>query len=62
MAMAAGLLGVRLDKPDSYVLGEALPTPVRADLPRAVTLSRRAGLLAFALAACVCAWRGGQLV
>ena len=61
MAMAAGLLGVQLDKPGSYVLGAQLALPARADLPRALTLARRAGLLAFALAACVCAWRGGQL-
>lgn len=62
MAMAAGLLGLRLDKPGSYVLGESLATPERADLPRAVVLTRRAGLLAFALAAGVCALRRGFLV
>jgi adenosylcobinamide-phosphate synthase len=62
MAMAAGLLGLRLDKPGVYVLGEGLAVPARADLARAVTLTRRAGLLAFALAACVCAWRRGFLV
>jgi adenosylcobinamide-phosphate synthase len=61
MAMAAGLLGVRLDKPGSYALGAALPLPARADLTRALSLTRRTGLLAFMLAACVCAWRGGQL-
>ena len=62
MAMAAGLLGLRLDKPGSYVLGEGLATPGRVDLPRALALTRRAGLLSLVLAACVCAWRGGRLV
>jgi adenosylcobinamide-phosphate synthase len=62
MAMAAGLLGLRLDKPGTYVLGEGLATPSRADLPRAVVLTRRAGLLAFALALGVCVWRRGFLV
>ena len=62
MAMAAGLLGLRLDKPASYVLGEGLALPARADLPRALSLSRRAGLLALVIAACICAWRGGRLV
>jgi adenosylcobinamide-phosphate synthase len=62
MAMAAGLLGLRLDKPDSYVLGKGLPAPTRADLPRALTLTHRAGLLSLVLAAAICAWRGGRLV
>ena len=62
MAMAAGLLGLRLDKPESYVLGQGLATPTRADLPRALTLTRRAGVLALALAACICALRGGRFV
>jgi adenosylcobinamide-phosphate synthase len=60
MAMAAGLLGVRLDKPGSYVLGEAFAVPARADLPRTLTLTRRAGLLAWVIAAGLCAWRGGH--
>jgi len=62
MAMAAGLLGLRLDKPESYVLGEGLPAPTRADLPRALTLTHRAGLLSLVLAAAICVWRGGRLV
>jgi adenosylcobinamide-phosphate synthase len=62
MAMAAGLLGVRLDKPDSYVLGAELAAPARADLPRALTLTRRAGVLSLVVAACICAYRGGRLV
>lgn len=62
MAMAAGLLGLRLDKPGIYVLGPGLATPARPDLPRALTLSKRAGVLALVLAAGICAWRGGRLV
>jgi adenosylcobinamide-phosphate synthase len=62
MAMAAGLLGLRLDKPETYVLGKGLATPARADLPRALTLCRRAGVFAIVLAASICAWRGGRLV
>ena len=50
MAMAAGLLGVRLDKPGHYVLGPELPVPTRADLARGVALVRRAGLLPLAAA------------
>jgi adenosylcobinamide-phosphate synthase len=50
MAMAAGLLGVRLDKPDSYVLGKELGLPEPRDVALAIALVRRAGLLAFALA------------
>lgn len=61
MALAAGLLGVQLDKPGSYVLGLGLPLPVRADLERAVVLCRRAGLLSLLLAAVVCVWQGGRL-
>ncbi|HTU61956.1 MAG TPA: adenosylcobinamide-phosphate synthase CbiB, partial [Polyangiales bacterium] len=62
MAMAAGLLGLRLDKPGTYVLGKGMPVPTRADLPRALTLTRRAGLLSLLLAAGICAMRGGRLV
>lgn len=62
MAMAAGLLGVRLDKPDCYALGAELPQPLRADLRRALGLCRRAGLLAFALAGLWLWKRGGGLV
>jgi hypothetical protein len=42
-------------------LGAELPAPARLELTRALALTRRTGILAFALAACVCAWRGGQL-
>jgi adenosylcobinamide-phosphate synthase len=62
MAMAAGLLGVQLDKPDCYVLGQGLALPARADLSRSLCLCRRAGLLAFVVSGCICAWRGGLLV
>jgi adenosylcobinamide-phosphate synthase len=50
MAMAAGLLGVRLDKPPCYVLGEDLDEPRPSDISRAVALVRCAGLLAWACA------------
>jgi len=61
MAMMAGLLGVRLDKPDVYVLGADLPAPMRQDLQFALDLTRRAGALALALAA-LCLWvLGGSL-
>jgi len=46
MAMAAGLLGVRLDKRDAYVLGRELGAPGKHELARAITLVRGAGLLA----------------
>jgi adenosylcobinamide-phosphate synthase len=62
MAMAAGLLGVRLDKPECYALGAQLPAPMRPDLQRAVRLCRRAGLMALALAAYVLWKRGGGSV
>jgi adenosylcobinamide-phosphate synthase len=62
MAMAAGLLGVQLDKPETYVLGQGLVLPTRGDLMRSVTLCRRAGLLALLIAGAVCAARGGYLV
>jgi len=60
MAMAAGLLGVRLDKPGVYVLGASLPAPTRADLARSLVLCERAGLLAW-VAAGLLLWqlRGG---
>ena len=50
MAMASGLLGVRLDKPGVYVLGAELRAASPDDIPRAVGLCRRAGLLAWLLA------------
>jgi adenosylcobinamide-phosphate synthase len=51
MAMAAGLLGVQLDKPGHYALGRGLAAPAPEDIPRAIRLSRRAGLLALCCAA-----------
>lgn len=50
MAMAAGLLGVRLDKPGQYALGAELPAAMPDDIPRAIRLCRRAGLLALGCA------------
>jgi adenosylcobinamide-phosphate synthase len=50
MAMAAGLLGLRLDKPGVYVLGAEHAAPVALDIARAVGLVRRAGLISFACA------------
>jgi adenosylcobinamide-phosphate synthase len=46
MAMAAGLLGVRLDKPGHYVLGAELAAPAARDIERAIALCARAGQLA----------------
>lgn len=46
MAMAAGLLGVCLDKRDAYVLGAELAVPDVAALRRALTLTLWAGALA----------------
>src|SRR5207244_3330506 len=43
MAMAAGLLGVRLDKPAQYVLGADLPAATALDIERAIALCARAG-------------------
>ncbi|MEY4511918.1 MAG: Adenosylcobinamide-phosphate synthase [Pseudomonadota bacterium] len=45
MAMAAGLLGVRLDKRDAYVLGRELATPDVVALRRALSLTAWAGVL-----------------
>ncbi|MET0385351.1 MAG: adenosylcobinamide-phosphate synthase CbiB [Polyangiales bacterium] len=59
MAMAAGLLGVQLDKPGVYVLGAGLPAPTRVDLERAQILTRRAGFLAW-VAATVILWQLGS--
>ncbi|HKU43510.1 MAG TPA: adenosylcobinamide-phosphate synthase CbiB [Polyangiales bacterium] len=58
MAMAAGLLGVRLDKPGHYTLGAALRAPEPADIPRAIALCRRAGVLALGCAALGVYWVG----
>jgi adenosylcobinamide-phosphate synthase len=46
MAMAAGLLGVRLDKRDAYVLGAELAQPDVVALRRALSLTAWAGALA----------------
>ena len=62
MAMAAGILGVRLDKPGSYVLGASLAAPQCDDIDRALALSARAGRLALLLTAAWLVLRGGQLV
>lgn len=58
MAMAAGLLGVKLDKPGHYALGDGLPDAAPDDIPSAISLSRRAGLLALSLAAVAVYWFG----
>ncbi|MEM1414240.1 MAG: adenosylcobinamide-phosphate synthase CbiB [Myxococcota bacterium] len=50
MAAAAGLLGVRLVKAESYVLGEGLPAPEPRDLRRGLSLVRWTMALAGALA------------
>lgn len=49
MAMAAGLLGVRLDKRCAYTLGAELAAPDGTSLARSLTLVRWAGWLALAL-------------
>jgi len=50
MAMASGVLGLRLDKPGVYVLGEGFPAPTLADVPRAIALVATAGILFLAVA------------
>lgn len=50
MAMAAGLLGLRLDKPGAYALGAELPSPRLDDVARATTLVRRAAFVFVAAA------------
>jgi adenosylcobinamide-phosphate synthase len=49
MAMASGLLGVRLDKRGAYVLGAELASPDQAALARGLHLVRLAGWLCAAL-------------
>jgi len=61
MAMAAGLLGVRLDKPGYYVLGDTLATPTVADIDRSIALCARAGYLALSGTALGLYLLGGQL-
>jgi adenosylcobinamide-phosphate synthase len=58
MAMAAGLLGVRLDKRDAYVLGEGLAPAGLATVQRALSLVGRAGWLAVLACFMVLAVRG----
>ncbi|HEX7479045.1 MAG TPA: adenosylcobinamide-phosphate synthase CbiB [Polyangiales bacterium] len=58
MSMAAGLLGVRLDKSGHYVLGATLRAPELHDVERCVVLVRRAGLLACVFAGWL-AWQYG---
>jgi adenosylcobinamide-phosphate synthase len=59
MAMAAGLLGVRLDKRDAYVLGSELKEPDAAALTQALRLVSLSGwLFALALALGLLAWGG----
>jgi adenosylcobinamide-phosphate synthase len=47
MAMASGLLGLRLDKRDHYVLGEGLRAPDAPGLARALKLVELSGWLCF---------------
>jgi adenosylcobinamide-phosphate synthase len=47
MAMASGLLGLRLDKRDHYVLGEGLRAPDALGLARALKLVELSGWLCF---------------
>lgn len=49
MAMAAGLLGVRLDKRDAYVLGAELARPDARAVRRTIALVRSSGLLTWVL-------------
>jgi adenosylcobinamide-phosphate synthase len=58
MAMAAGLLGLRLDKPGHYALGDGSPAATPEDIPRAIRLCRRAGLLALGCTAAAVYWFG----
>jgi adenosylcobinamide-phosphate synthase len=51
MAMASGLLGVRLDKRDHYVLGEDLRAPDALGLARALKLVELSGWLCFVVLA-----------
>jgi adenosylcobinamide-phosphate synthase len=59
MAMAAGLLGVRLDKRDAYVLGADLAAPDALALARALSLVRSAGWLFAAVLLLLLLSRGG---
>jgi cobalamin biosynthesis protein CobD/CbiB len=59
MAMTAGLLGVRLDKRDAYVLGAELRAPDASGLAQALRLVERSGwLFALALLTALVSWGG----
>ena len=47
MSAMAGLLGIRLDKPDHYRLGRGLPPPDNRDIGRAVVVILRTAAVAF---------------
>ena len=49
MSAAAGALGVRLEKPNHYRLGDGFADPTAADLRRAVQLVQRAAAIGVAL-------------
>ena len=62
MAMAAGILGVRLDKPGIYVLGEGQRTPTLADVAPAVSLVGAAAVVFVAFAFVALTLVGGSFV
>ncbi|HYY89962.1 MAG TPA: cobalamin biosynthesis protein, partial [Chloroflexota bacterium] len=57
MAVAAGQLGVRLEKPDAYTLNPGAPQPTAHDLAAARRLVGRAMLLGAAVTLVVCGVR-----
>jgi adenosylcobinamide-phosphate synthase len=59
MAMAAGLLGVRLDKREAYALGAELAAPDERALLGMLRLLRVTGVLAFLCAGLAVWWRHG---
>ena len=61
MATLAALLGVRLEKPDVYVLNPDRRLPGDEAVERGVALVRRTGLLAYALAGAT-AWVGAEVL
>lgn len=50
MSVAAGALGIQLEKPGHYMLGKGLPDPVPADISRGLELMRTSVLLGVTLA------------
>lgn len=50
MSVAAGALGIKLEKPGHYKLGKGLPEPVPADINRGLDLMRTSVLLGVTLA------------